>query len=226
MAMLMNIPKHVRDVGAIALLSGLLVLACSDDEANPLSARERQLIGEWRLDMGDVDEGDFAFTYRFDEDHTVRNRMGGGFLQHLRDLAQSEGVDMQELANAALVDGGRVTWLGTWSVAGDTLRVFFDELLVEVSGRLPLVGRTHVPVHASQLSESQETEIAFAYEVSGENLILRGESITAGVDLNGLSSEGAPGLGGLGAQALSAAGEVILGAFQGSDLNTFTFLKN
>ena len=72
--MLTNIPKHLRGVGRIAVLSGLLALACSDDDADPLSAQERQLIGEWQLDLGNEDEADFAFTYRFDEDHTVRNR--------------------------------------------------------------------------------------------------------------------------------------------------------
>jgi len=226
MAMLKNIPKRWRGVRVIAVLIGLLALACSDDDTNPLSAQERQLIGEWQLELGDVDEGDFAFAYRFDEDHTVRNRMGGDFLVHLRELAVEEGVDLEELAQADMVDGGRVTWLGTWSVAGDTLRVFFDEFVAEVSGKLPILGQVHVPVYASQLSASQQAEIAFAHQVSGERLTLQGESVTAGVNLNDLAAEDAPVLGTLGTQALSAAGEVLLSAFQGSDLNTFTFLKN
>lgn len=221
----MNIPQPLRSVGAIAALSGLLALACADDDGNPLSPQEQQLIGEWRLDLEQVDGSDFSFSYVFDEDHTVRNRMGGDFLERLRELAEDEGVDLQELANADLVDGGRVTWLGTWSVGGDTLRVFLDELMVEVSGRVPIVGRVHVPVYVAALSEAQQAQIAFAHQVSEERLVLRGESITAGVTLNDLGAEAPPALGALGTEALLAAGEILVSAFQGSDLNTYTFLK-
>ena len=111
------------------------------------------------------------------------------------------------------------------SVAGDTLRAFFAELMVEVSGRLPVVGRVHVPVYVTELSASQQAEIAFAHQISEEHLILRGESITAGVTLNDLGAEATPTLGTLATEALSAVGEVLVTAFQGSDLNTYTFLR-
>ena len=202
-----------------AALSG-----CSDDESNPLSPEEQQLIGTWQLDLGEVDAEDFAFTYRFSEDHTVRNRIGGAFLRRLRDQEALQEADLGQLSDLDEIDGATVTWRGTWALEGDSLMVFFDRLQVDVIGRLPLIGDVSVPVHEEILTPQQQTEVAYTYQVTDSQLIMRGAAASAGVVDDNAEAQTA-GLDPLAAQALQVASEALLEAYQDSEANEFVYLR-
>ncbi len=89
----------------------------------------------------DVGEGDLEFSYTFQADGSVRNRIGGAFLAELRNIdAVRQALDDGLLADDNLLDGGNVNWVGTWSLAGDSLTVNYDLLIVEVFGRVPILG--------------------------------------------------------------------------------------
>ena len=212
-------------LAALFCLLALACVGCSDDDANPLSAQEQQLIGTWRLDLGAVDDDDLAFTYTFRSDHTVRNRMGGAFLRRLRESEALESADLGRLTDADQIDGPTVTWAGTWSLAGDSLRVLFDELEVHVLGRLPLLGEVSVPVYLEQLGGDRQAEVTYAYQVSGERLVLRGAAASAGI-ASQTAGEQTAGLDPLARAALEAASDALLETYQQSDANEFVYLRD
>jgi hypothetical protein len=159
-----------------AILTLLLIAGCGDDETNPLSSKEEQLIGSWRLDIEAVDDEDFGFTYSFARDKSVVNKMGGAFLKRLQEI---EGIDIGRLKG---VDGGTVNLRGRWTMEDDTLEVVFETLDVALFGSV-LGVQISVPVHQLQLPPDEEYRLSYTCSITGDELIVRGRSLTVGVPL-------------------------------------------
>jgi hypothetical protein len=217
-------PKLSRWKSVFPLACALISLAaCSDDTEDPVRSKAQMLYGTWDLQAAqDVGEGDLEFSYTFQADGSVRNRIGGAFLAELRNIdAVRQALDDGPLADDNLLDGGNVNWVGTWSLAGDSLTVNYDLLIVEVFGRVPILGKVTVPVFDETLDPAAQTSLGFTCQLEGDVLTLRGESLTAGVDVAG--GGGPVGLEGPGSQAVDLAvqflGEQIVD--QGLDAQTF-----
>jgi len=213
---------------ALTALTFLLVVAhsgCGDEDASPLSAQERQLLGTWRLDLGAVDRDDLSFTYTFRSDHTLSNRVGGAFLRRLRESEALRDADLGRLSSVEQIDGAEVTWAGIWSVAGDSLEVLFDLLEVDVLGRLPVVGEVSVPVYLEALAADEQVELTYQYQVGGERLALRGAAASAGM-AGDAGAEAVAGLDPMARAALEAASEAVLEAYVQSDVNEFVYLRD
>lgn len=213
-------------LAAIVALCGLSLLAssCGDDESSPLSPQEEALIGSWALDLDGIDAADLAFTYTFRSDHTVRNQIGGAFLRALRESEALEAADLGQLGDADQIDGATVTWSGTWSVAGDSLDARFTSLTIHAIGRLPVLGQVSVPVYHAELASDQHVEVTYAFEVSGDRLVLRGAAAGAGMATGAAESQTAD-LDPLARAALETAANALVDAYQQSDANEFTYLR-
>lgn len=214
--------RAIWAVPALALTC--LAWGCDSDDGNPLSAAERELVGDWRLDLPEVDADDFAFTYRLRTDHTLRNRMGGAFLRRLRDHEALAAIDLGQLGDVDQIDGAYITWHGTWALQGDSLHVVYQQLEVDVLGDLPLIGDVTVPVYGRLLDEEQQAEVTYAYAITGDRLVLRGAAASAGVADAEAEAQTA-GLDPLARGALEVATQVLLEAYQGSDANEFVYLR-
>lgn len=208
----------------ILLLSAVLLYGCLDDDANPLSAREEQLIGLWRLDIAAVDDDDFEFSYEFERNKRVTHRIGGAFLEALRDRPELADVNFGELSN---LDGGTVRLRGEWALAADTLDVVFDSIDVSVFGPVPFVGRRSLPVYSADLPEDGDYEITYACGITDTELTLAGESLTVGVPLDQAAEEQLPpeGLGPVGTEAIRMVGEFLLQIIRQEDLNQVTLTR-
>jgi len=210
--------------GALLLGLALSLTGCGDDDANPLSSAERDLIGTWGLDLGAVDDDDLAITYTFDADHRASHRLGGAFLRRLRDSELLQEADLGELTAIDQIDGAFVAWDGTWAIQGDSLTVLFDQIAVAVFGDLPIIGRLSVPVHAQALEGEQRAEVVYAYQISDEQLTLRGEAASAGVATQAADEQTAQ-LDPLSRAALEAVTEALAEAYQQSDATEFVYRK-
>ena len=210
--------------GAFGLLLSTLLLGCSDEEINPLSAREEQLVGLWRLDLAPVDDEDFEFTYEFERNKRVTNRVGGEFLKTLRERPELAEVDFGELKN---VDGGTAQLRGQWTLIGDTLEVVFENLDVTVFGSVPVLGQLSVPVYFMDLPEEQDYEITYTCEIADDELILDGQALTVGVPLDQAAESQLPaaGLGPVGLEAIRMMADVLLQVVRQENLNRVRFSK-
>lgn len=204
----------------IALLTG-----CTADEDNPLSAKEEQLVGLWRLDIpAAIDAEDFEFTYEFKRDKSAVNRIGGAFLKKLQEQPELAEVDFGELEN---VDGGAIELRGRWNLAGDRLDVLFETIDVVLFGRVPVLGRLSAPVYFAELPAEQDYEVAYTCEIDGGHLTLKGQSLTVGVPLDEAAADELPpaDLSPAGARALAMVADFIRQTVRQENLNQATFSK-
>ncbi len=163
-------------------LTLVFVFGCSDETSDPLSPKEREVIGSWRLDLSDVDEEIVDVSYRFDRGGNAVNEVSGEFLKQLRGMEELGEVDFGDLKN---IDGGTLTWLGDWSIApGDSLEIVFERITVELFGRLPIVGKLTVPVHEETIADP--VPMRFACAVTASRLTLTGRSPADAVTLDGI----------------------------------------
>ena len=81
-------PKLSRWKSVFPLACALISLAaCSDDTEDPVRSKAQMLYGTWDLQAAqDVGEGDLEFSYTFQANGSVRNRIGGAFLAELRNI--------------------------------------------------------------------------------------------------------------------------------------------
>ena len=159
----------------------VLALGCSEETSDPLSAKERDIIGSWQLDLSDVDEEIVDVSYRFDRGGDAVNEISGEFLKQLQEMEELGDVDFGDLEN---IDGGTLTWTGGWSIApGDSLDVVFERITVELFGRLPIIGKRPIPVHDETLADP--IPMRFACAVTANRLTLTGRSPADAVTLDG-----------------------------------------
>ena len=212
--------------GITALLLGAVLLTgCLEDESNPLSAQEEQLVGLWRLDIpAEIDAEDLAFTYEFKRDKSAVNRIGGAFLKKLQEQPELADVDFGELEN---VDGGTVELRGRWALAGDRLEVVFETIDVVLFGRVPVLGRLSVPVYFAELPAEQDYEVVYTYQIDGDQLLLKGQSLTVGVPLDEGAEGGLPAgeLDPAGAEAIEIMADFLLQTVRQEDLDQVTFTR-
>ena len=212
--------------GITALLLGVALLGgCLDEESNPLSAKEEQLVGLWRLDIpAGVDAEDLEFTYEFKRDKSAVNQIGGAFLKKLQEQPELAEVDFGELEN---VDGGSVELRGRWSLVGDRLEVVFETIDVVLFGKVPVLGRLSVPVYFAELPAEQEYEVAYTYEIDGDQLTLKGQALTVGVPLGEVAEGELPAeeLGPAGAQAIRMMADFLLQVVRQENLHQVTFTR-
>jgi hypothetical protein len=176
-------------VASLALIAG-----CSDDTSDPLSPKQRDVIGSWQLDIAEVDEDLLEVSYRFDRDGGALNQVSGEFLKQLRGMDELGEVDFGELEN---VDGGNVKWTGEWKEigAGDSLEVVFETITVELFGRLPIIGKVTIPVYLADLADDVVT-MRFGCAVTAGELTLSGRSVAEAISLDGISENETAALGG------------------------------
>jgi hypothetical protein len=208
------------------LVCALIALAaCSDDTEDPVRSKAQMLYGTWDLQAArDVGEGDLEFSYTFEADGSVRNRIGGAFLAELLDIeAVRDALDDEQLAGVSRLDGGNVNWVGTWSLTGDSLTVDYDMLIVEVFGSVPILGKLTVPVFEQALDPAAQTTLGFTCTLEADVLTLRGESLSAGVDVAGGGES--VGLEGSISQAVDLAVQFLGEQIVGQGLDTQTFLR-
>jgi len=206
---------------AFGLLLGIVLLSgCGEDETNPLSAKEEQLIGSWRLDVPAVDDEDFEFTYAFGRDGSVTNRIGGAFLKRLQEV---EGIDIEDLKG---VDGGVVNLRGQWTLTGDTLDVVFETLDIALFGSV-LGVRLSVPVHQVELDESEEYSLSFVCSIAGDELTLKGKALTLGVPLGEAVEAEIPAddVGTIGRRAIELARDFLLEKIREDNLDEAVFVR-
>lgn len=147
-----------------------------DFGAAPLFAKAREVLGTWRLNLGE----DAEFSYSFRSDGRFENRVGGAFLSALRQLDQLQDLDLGQLDQ---FDGGTLVFVGTWTPGEGTLDLDFDELEIELFGQLPIVGKVEVGILRENLGQGAEFDLAFDCAVSGDELRIRGPALTLGVPL-------------------------------------------
>ena len=97
------------------LAATLSTVGCLESEDETLtSSTEDSLLGTWRLDLAEVDTEEFEFTYAFRSNNSFANRIGGTFLQRLKDLNEIDGIDI-DTGRLEVIDDGFVEYNGTWS---------------------------------------------------------------------------------------------------------------
>ena len=201
----------------VPLCLALSLTAC-DDKAAPTQTDADRILGDWYLAAteGGSDLSDLlSVSWRFTDSGEVRQRLGGPFLRQLRDLeVVQQALADDDFGAADRIDGGHLSWTGTWELAGDTLRVRFDRVLLEVFGDVPIVGKVTVPVTDEPLSTV--TEVDYLYELTDLDLILRG-AVTLGVDADGQAASLEGVVGGPAAPLAQAAVELLAGALDEVD---------
>jgi hypothetical protein len=204
----------------------LLFSGCTTDDS-PLSAKAESLLGTWRLPLGEIPEDEFKFSYTFKKKGEVTNKIGGAFLQRLRDLAEAQEIDLGELNNLEQIDGANLNLSGTWTADGDTLCILFTQAEVELFGTLPIVGQVGVPVHREPLPAEENVDIRFTCILDGNELNLRGDALTVGISLGQGSEEiQIEALGPLGNEALRLAREQWEEVIQQEELNEVTLIRD
>lgn len=144
----------------------------------PLFAKAGQLVGTWQLELPG-DEG-IEFTYTFAADGSFKNRIGGTFLQALRELDEFRELDLGQLDQ---FDGGFVELSGTWRPGDGTLDLEYEQIKLELFASLPLLGNISLDVLREDLGAGAESAASFDCAVNGNELLLRGNSLTLGVPL-------------------------------------------
>lgn len=144
----------------------------------PLFAKAGQLVGTWQLELpGDES---FEFTYTFAADGSFKNRIGGAFLQALRELDEFRELDLGRLDQ---FDGGFVEFSGIWRPSDGTLDLEYEQVKLELFASLPLLGNISLDVLREDLGAGAESAVSFDCAVDGNELLLRGDSLTLGVPL-------------------------------------------
>ena len=191
--------KVERLVPGLVLILGLG--ACGDDDTSPTASKADMLVGTWYLQSteGDSDVANLvSVSYLFESEGRVRQRVGGKFLQALRETeAIQAALAGEDLSNTDRIDGTNLNWIGDWTLAGDSLHVTFDLLIIEVFGDVPILGQVTLPVFDQTLSPSEQMELDYVCELTDDVLSLRGSSVAVGVGADSqqveAKIEGAPG---------------------------------
>jgi hypothetical protein len=209
----------LRSLSGAADITGEFVEPSSSD--SPLG---HSLLGSWLLDLPVVSTDTFSFTYTFDENGRFTNRIGGEFLAPLQDIEELADID---LGGVDEFDGGLLVLQGNWTTAGDSLRLEFDRIAVELIGSLPLIGKLSIEVLSEELEDRVEFELGYTYSVSTDQLQLEGDSLTLGIDLD-MPIDDVPvpeQLSAVGRQALSLLRNFLEGKIEEEDLNRFKLTK-
>ena len=191
----------------------------------PLFPKALELIGTWQLEVGPTD--DFEFTYTFDANGRFSNRISGAFLSALRQLDELQGIDFGQLDQ---FDGGTLVMSGIWIPGDGTLDLDFDRLDIELFGSLPLIGRIDVGILEEDLGEGSEFELAFTCSITGDELRLRGPSLTLGVplaaeDAAGTAIDELTELSGIGEAGLLQIASVVGGAISDRNLDEVVLVR-
>ena len=210
---------------SLAVLATMLsTVGCLESEdGTPTSSTEDPLLGTWRLDLAGVDTEEFAFTYAFRGNNSFANRIGGTFLQRLKDLNEIDGIDI-DTGSLEAIDDGFVEYNGTWSVRGDNLELHFETMKIEVGGEVPIAKqRIAVTVHEEDLSSADENQLVYSYRFAKGQLLLNGKSLTLGIDL----AETAPaaGLDPLAVETLRLIGEFVRDQISAGDEDEFAMSR-
>jgi len=211
---------------SLAVLATMLsTVGCLESEdGTPTSSIEDPLLGTWRLDLAGVDTEEFAFTYAFRGNNSFANRIGGTFLQRLKDLNEIDGIDI-DTGSLEAIDDGFVEYNGTWSVRGDNLELHFETMKIEVGGEVPITKkRLAVTVHEEDdLSSAGENQLVYSYRFANGKLLLNGESLTLGISL----AETAPaaGMDPLAVETLGLIGEFIRDQIGARDEDEFAMTR-
>ena len=183
-----------------------------DDDLPPVG---HPLLGDWRLDIPGVATRTLDFTYAFRENGRFTNRIGGAFLAPLQDLDELQDIGVSGLDRFA---GGLLALKGTWVTDTDSLRLQFDGLDVELIGSLPLVGDVSVEVADEDFQDRVEFGLGYTFSVSSDRLLLRGNALTLGVELDEAIGDPIPetpassipeGLGPVGHEAVRLLGALL-----------------
>ena len=206
------------------LAATLSTVGCLESEDETLtSSTEDSLLGTWRLDLAEVDTEEFEFTYAFRGNNSFANRIGGTFLQQLKDLNEIDGIDI-DTGRLEVIDDGFVEYNGTWSAQGDNLELHFETMKIEVGGEVPIAKqRIAVPVHEEDLTSAGENQVVYSYRFAKGQLLLNGESLTLGIDL----AETAPaaGLDPLAVETLRLIGEFVRDQISAGDEDEFAMSR-
>jgi hypothetical protein len=213
--------KVERLVPGLVLILGLG--ACGDDDTSPTASKSDMLVGTWYLQSteGDSDVASLvSVSYLFESAGRVRQRVGGKFLQALRETeAIRAALEGEDLSSTDRIDGANMNWVGDWTLAGDSLHVTFDLLIVEVFGDVPILGKVTVPVFDQILSPSEQMELNYTCDLSDGVLSLRGSSVAVGVGANSqqveAQIEGAPG------QLAQQAADLLWAQIEGLDTQRY-----
>jgi len=163
-------------ISLLAVTGGADVIGDFGDA--PLFAKANQLVGTWQLEL--PSDEDFEFIYTFESNGDFKNRIGGSFLQALRELDQFRELDLGQLDQ---FDGGFVELSGTWRPGEGTLALEYEQVELELFGTLPLLGQISLDVLKEDLGAGAESAAGFDCAVEGDELRLRGDSLTLGVPL-------------------------------------------
>ena len=203
-------------------LIALTLAACG--EKDPVQGKADLLVGTWELAAAQEVGDEISFTYIFHQDGALRNRIGGAFLRQMREMdAVREALEGENLAEVELIDGGHLNWIGRWTLAGDSLTATYDRVVVEAFGDLPLVGQVAVPIFDQAVDPSNETTLGFTCRLQGDELVLRGESLTVGVDIDAAGGAVPPGLAGAAGEVVQLAVDFIGDQIRSQGLDTQTF---
>jgi len=213
-------PHRLLTLGVLAAgcLAMVGLTACSENsDGDVVRSKQQMLAGTWDLQAAqEVTAGEFEFSYKFVEDGSVRQRIGGAFLAELRDIEEvRDALEDEPLADLSRLDGGNVNWVGSWTLAGDSLTVTYDLLIVDVFGDVPILGKVTVPVFHEELPPTAQRTLGFTCQIEGDLLSLRGESFAADIDVTTLEGPAAQAAD----LALQFLGEQIVA--QGLDTHTF-----
>ncbi|MEE2659530.1 MAG: hypothetical protein VX733_13570 [Candidatus Latescibacterota bacterium] len=157
-----------------------LLTGCGSDAEPVAPTKAERLTGTWHLEATQVLTAteEYELSYTFQPNGVVRNRVGGPFLAQLRELEELQDEDFGELR---ALDGGTLSWLGQWSLRGDSLHIVFDEVIVDIFGDVPIVGRLTLPIVEQPLESSQQSTLDFICSLDKDRLTLTGQFIAVGL---------------------------------------------
>ena len=194
----------------------------------PLFEKANQLVGTWSLELPGIDDERFEFTYTFEADGNFSNRIGGAFLSALQELDEFRDLDLGQLDQ---FDGGTVVLTGTWRPGDGTLGLDYEEMQLELFASLPLLGNITIGILQEDLGTGAETSTTFDCAVDGDELRLRGSSLTLGVPLAQEAAgqiEDDPAfaeLSGIARAALAQLGSVIGQAIRNNSLDRVVLVR-
>ena len=210
----------MRKLHIVLVCSTLVWTGCLSEGStdSPLSGKEASLQGQWRLQLAEEDANEFDFSYTFHGDGSFSNRAGGTFLKRIEELNAIDGIDI-DTGQLSALDGGFLVLHGTWFVDGDSLDIDLDRLVIEVFGKVPILGRLSLPVHEEPLAG--DNRIRYRCEIDGERLSLNGDSLTLGIDFQ----QATAGLDPLAVEVWRLTSDFALGQLSARDEDEFTLLK-
>ncbi len=202
------------------------LVACGDDDS-PTRSKADLLVGTWYMEATE-DDSDVAslvnVSYTFEPAGGVRQRVGGEFLRALRELEEVQtAVEGENLGQTERIDGGNLNWIGEWTLAGDSLHVEFDLLIIEVFGDVPILGKITLPVFEQALTPAARTQIDYNCELVDEVLTLTGSSTAVGIAASGNSQNVTSQIDGVPGQVAQDAIDLLSAQLQG--LNTQRYIR-